>query len=152
MHHQRPGEADALAHAAGELAGIRGLEPVQTDEVDRGQGSLADFRPGHPLCLESQGDVFKDGEPGKQGETLKHHRDTLRRARYRLAQVAQIPGTGLGQSRDQTQQGGFARTGSAEQADDLPLAQLEIHALQYQQLGAVRLRKGLADVCALQQR
>jgi hypothetical protein len=34
MHDKRARKADALAHAAGELARISGLETIQTDEVD----------------------------------------------------------------------------------------------------------------------
>ena len=43
MHHQRARKADALAHAAGELARIGGLVTVEADEIDGGKGTLADF-------------------------------------------------------------------------------------------------------------
>ena len=41
LHHERPREADALTHAAGELLRIGVLEAVQADEVDGGQGAGA---------------------------------------------------------------------------------------------------------------
>ena len=40
---ERAGEADALAHAAGELLGVGGLEAVEADEVDRALGAVAAF-------------------------------------------------------------------------------------------------------------
>ena len=48
MHHQRAGEAHALAHAAGKLARIGRFEAVQPDQVDGGQRALANLRRGQP--------------------------------------------------------------------------------------------------------
>ncbi len=47
MHDERAREADALAHAARELARIRGLEAVEADQVDRRERALADLRARH---------------------------------------------------------------------------------------------------------
>ena len=44
MHDERAGEADALAHAAGEFARIGGFVAVEPDEIDRRQRALADLR------------------------------------------------------------------------------------------------------------
>ncbi len=107
MHHERPSEAHALAHAAGQLAGIGRLESVQTDEVDRGQGAFADLRPRHSLRLQTQSNVFEHGQPGKQRETLEHHGNPRRRTHDRLAEVLKAAGAGFGQTGDQTQQRRF---------------------------------------------
>ena len=40
---ERAGEADALAHPAGELLGVGGLEAVEADEVDGALGAVASF-------------------------------------------------------------------------------------------------------------
>ena len=68
------GEADALAHPAGELLGVGGLEPVKADAVD-GVPRLVSalgrrYRPG----LEPELDVLAHGEPRQQGEALEDHR------------------------------------------------------------------------------
>jgi hypothetical protein len=68
----------------------------------------------------------------------------------RLAHVAQLTGTGLGQARDQAQEGRLAGPRTPEEPHDLALAQFEIHPLEHQQFRAVRLRKRLAHVVALQ--
>ena len=132
VHHQRPGEAHALPHAARQLARIGGLEAVQADEVDRRQGSLADFRPRHALRLEAQRNIFEHRQPGKQREALEHHGDAGRGAGDRLAHIAQVAGRRLRQPGDQAQQGRLARARPPQQPDDLPLPQLEIHALEHQ--------------------
>ena len=44
MNDERAGEADALAHAAGQFARIGGFVTVEADEIDRGERPLADFR------------------------------------------------------------------------------------------------------------
>ena len=69
------GEADALAHAAGELFGVGGLEAVEADEVDGVFGAVAAFGGGHVAGFEAELDVLADGEPRQQREGLEHHRD-----------------------------------------------------------------------------
>ena len=150
MYHQRTGKAHPLPHAAGQLARIGGLETVEPDQIDGGQGALADFAPRHVLRLQTQRDIFEDGEPGKQRETLKHHGDAACRTGDGLPQIGEMAGGRLRQTRDQPQQGRLARTRPAEQTHDLPLAQLEVHALEHQQILAIGLGKCLAHVGALQ--
>ena len=98
----------------GQFARIGGLESVQADEVDGRQRALADFRPRHALRLQPQRHVFKHGEPRKQRKALEHHGNAGRRTRNRFAEVLQIPGAGLGESRDQPQQRRLSRAGSAQ--------------------------------------
>ena len=146
MHDQRAGEAHALPHAAGELARIGRLETVESDQIDRREGALADLRARQILRLQAERDVLEHREPGKQREALKHHRDTARRPGQRLPEVAHLPGARLRKARDQAQQRRFARSGAAQQSHDLPLAQLEVHALEHQQFLAVGLGEGLTYV------
>ncbi len=89
MHHQRPGEAHALAHAAGQFARIGRFEAVQADQIDGRQRARADFGPRQTLRLQSQRDVLEHGEPGKERKALEHHRDARGRTVDRLAQVVQ---------------------------------------------------------------
>ena len=153
MHDQRARESHPLAHAARQLARIGGLEAVETDEIDRRQRALTNLGARQVLRLESERDVLEHREPGKQREALEHHRDSARGPRHGLARdIATLPGARLGETRDQAQQRRLAGARAPEQAHDLPLAELEVHALEHQQFLAVGLRKGLAHVGTLQQR
>ena len=149
VHDQRTREAHPLAHAAGQFARIGGLETVQPDQIDGGQGALADFGSRHVLRFQPQSDVLEHREPGEQCEALEDHGDPARRSRNGLPEIAQVPGARLRQPRDQAQQSRFSRTRAAEQTDDLALAKLQIHALQHQQFLAVGLRERLAHLGAL---
>ena len=80
MNHQRAREAHPLAHAAGELARVGGLEAVEADEVDRLQRALAHLGLADAERLEPELHVLEHGEPGKQREALEHHRDPRGRA------------------------------------------------------------------------
>jgi hypothetical protein len=66
---------------------------------------------------------LQHGQPGKKREGLKHHRDPFRRTADRKAAINHLAATGLDETGDDPQQGGFARAGSAEQTDDLAAAQ-----------------------------
>ena len=57
-----------------------------------------------------------------------------------LPQIVEMAGGRLRQTRDQAQQRRLARSRAAEQPDDLPLVQLQIHALEHQQVVAIGLR------------
>ena len=81
MNDERAGKADALAHAARQLARIGGFVAVEPDEVDRRQRALADFRLGQAQRLESELHVFQYGQPGEQGEGLEHHGNARRPVR-----------------------------------------------------------------------
>ena len=81
MDHQRAREADALAHAARELARIGAFVAVEADQVDRGERALPDLGARQPQRLEAELDVLEHGEPGEQREGLEHHGDAVRRPR-----------------------------------------------------------------------
>ncbi len=108
MHDQGAGEADALAHAAGEFLWIGALVAAEADQVDRLLGPLLPLGPRHALRLEAEFDVFLHGEPGKQREALEHHSHTLRRAGDKGATPAHLAGGREQQARDDPQERGFA--------------------------------------------
>ncbi len=144
VHHQRPGESDPLAHAARQLARVGVLEAVEADQVDGRQRPLAP-RPGrHAERLQPGLDVLQHREPGKEREGLEDHGHARRRPPQRPA----LPGHRAFGRRDQAghdaQQRGLARTGAAQQPDDLAGAQREVHAVEHAQL-ALGLGEAFAD-------
>lgn len=68
MHHQRAGEADALAHASRQFLREGGLKPVKADQVDRSKSALVALGGIDAQRFESELDVLEHGQPGKQRE------------------------------------------------------------------------------------
>ena len=66
-----------------------------------------------------------------------------------MSEVGDVTGGRLREARDQAQQGRLTRAGPTEEPDDLPFVQLEVHALENQQLGSLRLGERFADIGAL---
>ena len=125
---QRPGQADALLHAAGQL--LRpGLAPFrQLHQLE------LPLRRGDPLVareaaeLEAERDIVDHVEVRQQGEILEHHADllglSLRMARCDLrpdvlALDEDAAGGRLDQPVDVPDEGGFAAAGQAHDAEDL---------------------------------
>ena len=69
---QRPGEADALAHAAGELVRVAVLEAGEADLAQMLARDLLALGPWHAAQLEAEGGVAQGGGPGQQREVLEH--------------------------------------------------------------------------------
>ena len=61
-------------------------------------------------------------------------------------------GRGLDQAGDDAQQGGFARAGAAEQADDLAFADGQVDIVEHQDLIAAALLEGSADLADVDER
>ena len=146
---QGPGEPDALAHAAGQLLGVGGLEAVQADQVDRAQCLVAPRVLGHVAGLHGQLHVLLHGQPGQQGEGLEHHGHARVRAVQRGAPVGHRARGRGDQAGDAAQQSGLARAGLAQQRDDLALAQGERDAVQDRQRPPVGGGERLGDVPGL---
>ena len=70
-HDQRAGDADALAHAAGELLGIGRRELAEAGQGERRGDALARARRRERTVLERQADIVGDAAPGQQGEILE---------------------------------------------------------------------------------
>ena len=71
--HEGPGEADALAHAAGKLLGIGRFEAVESDQVDDPFGLVVAAGLRHPAGFEAQFDVLAHRQPGQEREGLEDH-------------------------------------------------------------------------------
>ena len=72
-----PCEADALAHAAGQLLGIGGFEPIKADKVDGLQGALAPLLLRQALRFEAQLHILEHRKPWKKREGLEDHGDAV---------------------------------------------------------------------------
>ncbi len=70
---ERPGNADALLHAAGELVDPLPREVGKPDEVEHRAGPRLALGPRHALHPQAEGDVLQHAEPGHQGVALEHH-------------------------------------------------------------------------------
>jgi hypothetical protein len=109
VDHQRPGEADTLAHAARQLLGIGGFEPIQPDQIDRRLSALAPLLLRHIHRLQPQLDIAEHGQPRKQGEALEYHPCPAHRPFDRVAAITHLAVGRLGQAGDKTQESGLAR-------------------------------------------
>src|SRR5271169_497787 len=87
LHDERAGKADALAHAARQFARVSRFEAVEADQIDRGKRPPAAFLVRHPQGFEPRFDILQYGQPRKESEGLKDHRDPFRRAVDRTAAV-----------------------------------------------------------------
>ncbi|EKS68347.1 hypothetical protein BURK_024995 [Burkholderia sp. SJ98] len=142
---QRPRETHALTHPARQFTRIRVLEAVETDQVDRGQRALAPLARGHALRFQTRFHVLQHGQPRKQREGLKHHRDALRGTAQRLVQISDFAARRLDQPGDDAQKRRLARARTSEQSDDLAFAQREIRIVEHEQF-ALRLVEAAAHV------
>src|SRR5579883_1570052 len=69
VHHQGPGDGDALPHAAGELVRVVAFESLQPHELDHpGDGAVA-LDPRDPPHLQAEADVVPDRAP-REGRVL----------------------------------------------------------------------------------
>src|SRR6267143_5241905 len=93
-------DTDTLLHAAGEFLGIGDFKTVEADGVNDAQGALAAVNRRHAPGLERSFDVFKNGQPREERETLKDDGDVERFALYRLA----VPIDGASGRRGQARQ------------------------------------------------
>ncbi len=151
MNHQRAREAHPLAHAAGELARIGGLEAVEADEVDRLQRAPAHLRHRHAEGFEAELHVLQHRQPREQRKALEHHRDTRGRAGHRVAEIIHHARRGLVEPGDRAQQRRFAGTGAPQETHDLPRPQREIDVLEHDELVPVGLAEGLAAALHVEQ-
>ena len=71
LHHERPGESDALPHPAGELLGIGGLEAVEPDPVDFLGRSSRHSAGGMPLACSPTSTFFSTVSQGSRAKLWK---------------------------------------------------------------------------------
>ena len=145
LHDESAGEADTLAHAAGQFLGISRLVAVQAHQVDRAQRPLSPPRGGHPPGLQPDLNVLLHGEPGEQRERLEHHRGVAVGAYQPLAAEENLALGRCDQAGDAPQQGGLAAAAAAEQRDELALIDVQRDAIQHRHRLAVRAGERLAQ-------
>ncbi len=142
---ERAREAHALAHPARQLARIRVLEAVETDQVDRGKRALAPLARTDAERFQPGFHVLQHGQPREQREGLEHHRDAFGRTAQRLAEIGHFTAGRLDQAGDDPQQRGLARARTAEQPDDLAFAQRQVRVVEHEQF-ALRLVEAAVHV------
>ena len=104
----RARKAYLLAHAAGQLARIRGLKTIQAYGVDQPERASAPLRERDASCLQGNLHVFQHREPRIKCETLKHDRRVWIHSDHRLSAIEHPSGSRRVQSGDDTQQCRFA--------------------------------------------
>ena len=134
--HQRAREADALAHAAGELHRIGGGELRQAHQPQRVVDARRDLGLVERRLAQAERDVVGDGEPGKARVLLEHDADALRHlARNRLAfNVTRALGRAV-QPGDDLEQRGFPAARRADHGEELAAHQIEVDRPERLDLG-----------------
>ena len=142
---QRPGERHALLHAAGELV----RPPVdftrEPDPLELGLDPALDLVLGHPLALEPEGDVLTDAQVGEERVALEHRvgRPLVRREAGDVCALDLDRATRrLLEAADHPQGRRLAAARRAEQGEELPVGDLEVHRLDGDEI-VERLRHSL---------
>ena len=123
---QGASKAHPLAHAAGKLLGIGGLESIQTYGIEHAQAALAALVGRNAAGLQGRLDVFEDGEPGEQGEALKHDGDIDLGFGDRFPVPVHVACRGTRKPRQHAQHGRLSGTGRAQQRQDLSRHDLQV--------------------------
>ena len=148
LHRQRAGDADALLHAAGDLARALVRRRRQADQRERRVGARLQLgaalgRAEH--ALDAEVDVLEAGQPRQQRMVLEHD-GALRAGPGDLAVGAQQHAVRRpGQPGDQVQQGRLAAARVADQRDELALRDAQVDVAQRLE-AALRRLEGLLDV------
>ena len=127
--------------AAGEFVGETPLQALQAEQLQQ---------PVHPLGIlaaaQPEAGVGPGIEVGEEGVVLEHHAHPPPLRRQQAVGAGHLLGIDpdsaplrLLEAGDQPQQGGFATTGGAQQAEQLTAAQLQIHPPQGPGVGGAAL-------------
>ncbi len=140
VQRQRPGQAGALAHAAGQLRGqlVDGLarQPGQLD-LEQGQFVAEGFGQVRVVFLQRHLHVLAHGQRGEQRAILEQHAgvalDLLARGAVVTARVQaedlDLPGLGNLQPQDGAHQHRLAAARAADHAEDLAAAHVQVQAV-----------------------
>ena len=133
LHRQRPGDADALLHAARDLVRPLGGGVAHVDELERGQRARLQLLLRIGLCehpLDRDVDVLEAREPGQQRVVLEHDA-ALGARRSDLAVVAQEDAARRQrQAGDEVQERRLAAARVADQRHELALGDGEVDLAQ----------------------
>ena len=127
--------ADALAHPAGQLTRIGGLEAIEADELDQLERLVSAHRGRHAPCLESELHVAEDVEPGQERERLEDHRDAGTGSINDVPAIAHLAAARWDQPCENPEQGGLSRARLPQQGHDLAFAKRQVHILEDGELG-----------------
>ena len=127
---ERAGEADALAHATGELAGIGPLEAGEAHHLDVLRDLGAGVGVDAALHLQAEADVLLDGAPGHQRVVLEDDGAVGAGAGDRLAVDRDLAGGRLDEAGDDVEERALAAAAGAHDREELALAHFEVEVLQ----------------------
>src|SRR5439155_8422554 len=123
LEREGPGDSHTLLHPRRELARITLALPAEADRVEVRLGHRASRRT--PDLLERQPDVVTYGEPRQQGRRLKHDPAVGPRSVYLAPADHDAPGGRLVEAHHDRQHGGLAAARVPDDADELPLPDIE---------------------------
>lgn len=127
---QRTGQGHTLTLATGELVRLALGVLGHVHQLEHLGHAGVDLRPGHAVLLQAEGDVLRHGHVREQCVRLEHHVDRPLVGRH-IGDVYAIeenaPFGGPFEAGEHAQQGGFARTGTTEQGEDLALLDFQGH-------------------------
>ena len=131
LHRNGAGDADALLHAARNLAGPLGRGMGHVDQLEIVVHPLLALCPalaGHCL-VDGEANILFNRQPGQQRVILKDHGAIRTRLVDGLAIEEHHAAGGLRQARDDIEQSRFAAPGVPDQRDELPLLDRKIDIL-----------------------
>src|SRR5690606_32475027 len=127
---QRTGDRRALLHAARKLFRPVVLEAAQTDLVDIAVDDLPHLLRRNATFAKAEGDVFANGEPGKQRVGLEHHAAVGARSPDVGALQRDSAGGRAIEPGDDPQKRRLSAAGRAENSDEVVLLDGEVGRLQ----------------------
>src|SRR5262249_11853351 len=136
--HQRPGDGDALAHAAGQLPRMPFEQVRQPEQLEQALRAVAMSGLVQVLQLDRQHDVVKNGSPIEQDILLKDHAESRRWPCDWLVAERQFAGGCDVETGDQLKQGALAAAARPQQADELAVMDRERDVGQGQHVAARR--------------
>ena len=122
---ERPREADALAHPAGQLVGEALLESGETDVADVALRDRLALRHPDAAQLQPEGDVAQHRGPGQQREVLEHEGAVRPGAGHGPAVHLDLPGRRREQPGDDLEQRRLAASRRPQHGGELPAGELE---------------------------
>src|SRR3954452_6611290 len=127
---QRPRNADALLHAAGELIGTAIARILQAHQIEIASRRFAQHPAAHPLHFQPERHVLKRGEPRQQRRMLEHHAAVVPTAGDHVSIDRHAAAACRLEAHRDAQRRGLAAAGGADQRDDLAVSHAETEAAQ----------------------
>ena len=130
VHGKGTGEADALAHPAGELVRVAVLGPGKAHLAQVAAGRLLALRPCHPAQLEAEGGVAQGRGPGEEGEVLEDEGPLGAGAGDRPAVDQDLAARGRDQAGDDLEERGLPAAAGAQKRGELAAGEGEVDVAQ----------------------